>query len=59
VNEEHTGAEPDTRVEISLADELAGRDPQLEAAVKALMSKAKPAKLPEAKPGRLSTSTKK
>ena len=55
VNEEHTGAEPDLRVMVSPADELAGRDPQLEAAVKALMGKAKPVKLPEAKPGRLST----
>lgn len=55
VNQEHTGAEPDIRVTISLADELAGRDPQLEAAVKALLSKAKTVKLPEPKPAKLST----
>lgn len=55
VNEEHTGAEPDVRVTISPADELAGRDPQLETAVKAMLGKAKPIKLPEPKPARLST----
>ena len=57
VNEEHTASEPDIRVEISPTDELAGRDSQLEVAVKALLSKAKPVKLPEPKPARLSTAS--
>jgi len=55
VNQEHSGAEPDIRLDLSPADELAGRDPQLEAAVKALLAKAKPTKLPAAKPAKLST----
>ncbi len=46
VNEEHTGAKPDLAVENAPADEQAGRDPQLEAAVKTLLAKTKPTKLP-------------
>jgi tricorn protease len=46
VNHEHTGAEPDTRVDRTPEDELNGRDPQLEAGVKALLAKGKGKALP-------------
>lgn len=46
VNEEHTGAEPDLRVDRTPEDELAGRDPQLEAGVKALLAAGKGKMLP-------------
>jgi tricorn protease len=50
VNQEHTGARPDQLVEFSPADELSGRDPQLEAAVKTLLARAaEPSKLPAPK----------
>jgi tricorn protease len=52
VNQEHTGAEPTTRVELSLADEIAQRDPQLEAAVKALLERSKPVTMPAPKSAR-------
>jgi Tol biopolymer transport system component/C-terminal processing protease CtpA/Prc len=40
VNQEHTGAQPDQRVVQTPADEIAGRDPQLAAAVKLLLPRA-------------------
>ena len=49
VNHEHTGAEPDQRVDRTPEDELNGRDPQLEAGVKALLDKGKGRVLPEPK----------
>ena len=52
VNQEHTGAAPDIDVDLTPADELAGRDPQLEAAVKALLARAKPVTLPAPQPAK-------
>ncbi|MBC8136714.1 MAG: PD40 domain-containing protein [Fibrella sp.] len=52
INEEHTGAEPTNRVELSPADEMAGNDPQLVAAVRALLPRSKPVALPEPKRAR-------
>ena len=52
VNEEHTAAAPDTLVALTPDDEIAGRDPQLEAAVKVLLGKAKPLALPAPQPAR-------
>lgn len=49
VNQEHSGAQPDLRVDRTPADELEGRDPQLEAAVKALLANLRPERLPEPK----------
>jgi tricorn protease len=46
VNQEHTGAQPDLKVVQSPDDEIAGRDPQLAAAVKLLLPKAVASPLP-------------
>lgn len=58
-NEEHDGARPDIAVEITPSDELAGRDPQLEAAVKTLMKTVHTVPLPAAKAAQLGTSAPK
>jgi tricorn protease len=52
VNEEHTAAQPDQMVVQTPDDELAGRDPQLAAAVKLLLPKATPAPLPAPQPAK-------
>ncbi|MBC7805219.1 MAG: PD40 domain-containing protein [Akkermansiaceae bacterium] len=52
VNEEHTGAEPTVRRELSLADEIVGTDPQLTAAVKALLERSVPVTVPAPKRAR-------
>jgi len=49
VNHEHTGADPDIRVDRTPEDELNGRDPQLEAGVKTLLEKGKGKALPDPK----------
>jgi tricorn protease len=51
-NEEHRGAKPDQAVALTPADEWAGHDPQLEAAVKRLLGGLKPVVLPAPKPAR-------
>ena len=52
VNEEHTGADPTMRVDLSLADEIAGHGPKLAAAVKSLLSRSKPFAFPSPKRAR-------
>ena len=49
VNEEHTGAPVDVRVDLTVEDELRGLDPQLAAGVKALLEGPKVKSLPAAK----------
>jgi tricorn protease len=49
VNEEHTGAEVDVRVDLTVQDEVRGLDPQLEAGVKALLEGPKAKAVPPAK----------
>jgi tricorn protease len=49
VNEEHTGAEVDVRVDLTVQDEIRGLDPQLEAGVKALLEGPKAKPVPPAK----------
>ena len=49
VNEEHTGAEVDVRVDLTVQDEIRGLDPQLEAGVKALLEGPRAKPVPPAK----------